>query len=72
MDTKFWVAGFIAAALVGSGSGVMALDRPAEPVGCENNACFMSDGNCDVTDIGVACREILGGNGCESYNCQME
>jgi hypothetical protein len=66
------VAAAVFAALLGTGSSLLAADRPAERPECEENACFLSSGNCDLTDIGVACKEILEEPGCKSYNCPIE
>jgi hypothetical protein len=72
MRSQKWL--FVAASvLAGTGGAFAASPRPthAQPT-CEFNACRLSTGNCDVTDLWYNCKEIGGSPGCESNSCSME
>jgi hypothetical protein len=59
------------AVLVGIGAALSISARSAAAfVGCEMNACFTAQGNCDLTDYSVACKETLGG--CQTTTCQVD
>jgi hypothetical protein len=67
MSWRITLVALFAGATIGISAELRGGTLPAKS--CEANVCF-SDGNCDMTDFDVACRET--DTGCANYNCPLE
>ncbi len=69
---RLFGAAIIAFAGLAVGAGTALSQGGGPPCPPEPNTCFLSDGNCDVSDIQNSdCTERSGSPGCESFVCEM-